>query len=149
MTRPLRRLMAGTLVGFIAAGCASSGKTEITPSTGPAPTVNPDFRVDPALAQLGGSVFQNQGCYMCHRIGDGRAAGPDLFGVTERRTIDWLTKFLKNTDEMLNTDEVAQALLVEYSRQRMPTIALTDQQIQGLIHYLQDSANKLRSRAGE
>ena len=149
MTRPLRRLMAVTLVGFGAAGCASAGKTEITPSAGPAPTVNPDFRVDATLAQMGGSVFQNKGCYMCHRIGDGRAAGPDLFGVTERRPIEWLTNFLKNTDEMLNSDDVAKALLAEYHHQRMPTMELSEQQIQGLIHYLQDSANKLRSRAGE
>jgi mono/diheme cytochrome c family protein len=139
--------MAGTLVGFIAAGCASSGKTEIT--SGPAPTVNADFRVDATLAQLGGSVYQNKGCYMCHRIGDGRAAGPDLFGVTERRPIEWLTKFLKDTDDMLNSDDVAKALLAEFHHQRMPNIPMTDQQIQGLIHYLQDTANKMRSRAGE
>ena len=147
MTRPLRRLMAGTFVCFIAAGCGSAGKPEIT--TGPAPTVNADFRVDATLASMGGSVYQNKGCYMCHRIGDGRAAGPDLFGVTERRTIEWLTSFLKNTDEMLNSDDIAKGLLAEYQHQRMPNIPMTDQQIQGLIHYLQDSANKLRSRAGE
>jgi mono/diheme cytochrome c family protein len=145
MKQLLRGLVACALVGFIQAGCSSSGQMATASSSEPAPTVNPDLRVDVSLASQGESVYTRQGCYMCHRIGDGRAAGPDLFGVTERRTVEWLTNFLKSTSSMLGSDPIAQALLEEYNHQRMPDFTFTDQQIQSLIHYLQDSTNRKRS----
>ena len=146
MKKLLHGLVACALVGFVQAGCQSSGQMETT-AAGPAPTVNPDLRVDASLVTQGESVYTRNGCYMCHRIGDGRAAGPDLFGVTERRTVDWLANFLKNTGTMLATDPIAQALLKEYNHQRMPDFTFTDPQIQALIHYLQDSTNRKRTGA--
>jgi hypothetical protein len=81
----------------------------------------------------------------CHTIGHGRLAGPDLFGVTERRSIDWLKAFLKDTNAMLETDPIAQALLKEFHGARMPNIVMTDPEIEGLIHYLQRKTNDRRA----
>jgi mono/diheme cytochrome c family protein len=147
MKQLLRGLAACALVGFSQVACQSSGQMSAmtTSAEGAAPTVNPDFKVDATLASQGESVYTRQGCYMCHRIGDGRAAGPDLFGVTERRTVDWLTSFLKSTSSMLASDPIAQALLEEYSHQRMPDFVLTDPQIKALINYLQEATNRKRS----
>jgi cbb3-type cytochrome oxidase cytochrome c subunit len=146
MTQPLRRIMASVVVGIFAAGCQSSGSTA-TASSEPAPTVNPDFRVNPDLVSAGSQAYINRGCFICHQMGRGRAAGPDLFGVTERRTIDWLTRFLKNTGEMLDSDPIAHALLEEYKFQRMPTIAMTDREIEALIHYIQAETTRKRTGA--
>ena len=148
MKQLLRALASCALLGFIQAGCQSSGQMA-TKSAEPAPTVNPDLRVDASLASQGETVYTRQGCYICHRIGEGRGAGPDLFGVTERRPVDWLTSFLKDTGSMLASDPVAQALLAEFNHQRMPDFTFTDAQIKALIHYLQDATNRKRSGAGE
>ena len=65
--------------------------------------------------------------------------------VTEHRTVEWLTSFLKDTGAMLGSDPIGQELLKEFKGQKMPNFHLTDQQILALIHYLQDATNKKRS----
>ena len=116
-------------------------------SGGEVVTVNPDFKLDHELGEAGRVLWVNKGCAGCHTVGLGRASGPDLFGVTERRPVDWLTSFLKNTPEMLDTDPLAQALLKQYNNQRMPDMRLTNQEIEALIHYLQLRTGE--RRAGE
>ena len=43
-------------------------------------------------------------CLACHSIGQGRKLGPDLAGVTKRRTTAWLAKWLKAPEKMLESD---------------------------------------------
>lgn len=92
--------------------------------------------VDVALAKRGESLFRNRGCEACHTIGKGKRAGPDLQGVTVRREVDWLRRWLKNTNEMLNSDSTAQAMLAEYNGVRMPGQKLSDPDVDALIHYM-------------
>ena len=92
--------------------------------------------VDEKLAKRGKTVWENKGCMICHRIGGGRSAGPDLAGMFERRTVDWLTRFLKNTSEMLESDSIAQELLVEYKKTKMPNMKLNDSDIDAVLHYI-------------
>jgi nitrite reductase (NO-forming) len=73
--------------------------------------------VDPALAKKGKSVFVNKGCGACHSIGKGKMAGPDLAGVTERRSHDWLKRWLKDPTAMFGNDSIADAMVVESQRQ--------------------------------
>ena len=48
-----------------------------------------------ADAEKGKEVFYGKGgCVACHNIGGGdRNTGPDLMGVTKRRSTDWLTRW--------------------------------------------------------
>lgn len=94
------------------------------------------FAVDERLAKRGKTVWENTGCMICHRIGAGRSAGPDLGGLFERRTADWVTRFLTNTSEMLETDSIAQELFVEYKKTRMPNVKLSASDVQAVMHYL-------------
>lgn len=135
-------LVFGVACGIVA--CATPAQQRIASGAEPV-SVNPDFRVEERKADLGHDLFGSRGCMGCHSIGHGRLAGPDLFGVTEVRSIDWLKSFLKDTDAMLNTDPIAQALLKEFKGNRMPNIRLTDQEIEGLIHYLQRKTNDRRA----
>ena len=41
-------------------------------------------------------MFTNRGCNTCHRVGGGNLIGPDLAGVTQRRSEKWLTTWLKD-----------------------------------------------------
>jgi protein SCO1/2 len=98
-------------------------------------TVNAD------LAKKGKTLFSNRGCNACHAFGK-KLAGPDLVGATERRDLDWLRRWLKSTDEMLESDSIAKAMLVEYQNVKMPNLKLSDQEVDALIHYMQQESDK-------
>ena len=104
------------------------------------------FTVDPVAAKRGKVVWQNTGCMICHNIGVGQGAGPDLAGIHERRTIEWLTAFLKNTTEMLQSDPIAQALLVRYRNIKMPQVLHNDRDINAVLHYIAERSAKTTFR---
>ena len=84
-------------------------------------------------------MFVNKGCNVCHTLGrteQRTAEGPDLAGVTERRTNDWLTSWLKNPDAMFGSDPIADAMLEQYHNVKMPNMHLHDTEISALIAYL-------------
>src|SRR5688572_27723857 len=100
------------------------------------------FAVDNALAARGKTAWGKYGCVSCHSFGK-RGAGPDIVGVERRRSTEWLHRWLKDTRQMLETDSTAKAMLVEYKGVKMPQFKLTDEDINGLIHYMaQESAKK-------
>ena len=63
--------------------------------------------------------------------------GPDLYGVTKRRDAAWLTRWLKEPEKMLQTDEHAKAMLKEYNNIPMPNQNLSDAEIKEYIKYFQ------------
>ena len=78
--------------------------------------------------------FQSK-CLACHSIGGGKKLGPDLAGVTKRRTERWLTMWLKAPDAMLQSDADAKQMLKEYNNLPMPNQNLSDTEIRQYIKY--------------
>ena len=74
-------------------------------------------------------------CFACHSIGQGKKLGPDIAGVTKRRTDAWLTQWLKSPDKMLQTDAQAQAMLKEANNIPMPNQGLSDTEIVQYLAY--------------
>ncbi len=91
--------------------------------------------VDPSLAQRGKTLWINRGCSGCHAIGR-KMAGPDLWGVVDRRSNEWLRGWLHNTNQYLQTDPQAMAMLEEWHYIKMPQIRLSDAEIDALFHYI-------------
>ena len=146
MTRIAKAHVIALGLAIVGAGCATHTALQSEKASGgEVVSVNPDFKLDSELGAAGRDLFVRKSCQGCHTVGLGRGAGPDLFGVVERRPIEWLKNFLKDTPEMLDTDPVAQALLKQFNNQRMPNMRLTDQEIEALIHYLQLRTNERRS----
>ncbi|HEX2566020.1 MAG TPA: multicopper oxidase domain-containing protein [Burkholderiales bacterium] len=87
-------------------------------------------------AVKGQLAFQSK-CLACHSIGQGKKLGPDLAGVTKHRSVDWLTRWLKEPEKMLQTDADAKALLKEYNNIPMPNQALSDAEVKEYIKYFQ------------
>lgn len=137
------------IVCVVASGACAGTSAE--KGSGPAPvvSVNPDFRVDVSKAQAGGEVYRTKACFVCHTIGamkgTARSTAPDLAGVTERRDLDWIKRFLTDTERMLMSDPIANALYEQYLKQKMPNMHLTEEQIENLTHYLQQQTEKKRS----
>jgi len=90
----------------------------------------------PADVKRGKSLFESKGCNGCHSIGGGRRAGPDLKGVTERRSREWLQKWIKDPDAMLASDSTAKQLLAEAKGIKMVNAHLSDADINALIDFL-------------
>lgn len=65
------------------------------------------------MADVGAELFRRN-CVACHSVGGGSVVGPDLRGVTTRRTPEWIRGMIARPDSMLRVDSVAQALLVHY-----------------------------------
>jgi nitrite reductase (NO-forming) len=74
-------------------------------------------------------------CLACHSVGEGKKLGPDLAGVTKRRTDAWLARWLKEPEKMLATDADAKALMKEHNDIPMPNQSLSDVEIKQYIKY--------------
>jgi nitrite reductase (NO-forming) len=86
-----------------------------------------------AVAVRGKLAFESK-CLACHTIAGGDKLGPDLYQVTKRRDEAWLTRWLKNPEQMLATDAMAKQLLDKY-KVPMPNQNLSDQEIREYIAY--------------
>jgi len=92
---------------------------------------------DMALATRGEKLFVLRSCYGCHTFGR-HLAGPDLAGVTARRSADWLRKFLADPEVMVRTDSTAARLWEANKGYPVMRIQkLNPQEIEALIQYLQ------------
>jgi protein SCO1/2 len=94
------------------------------------------FRVDVALADQGAKAWKSKSCNGCHTIGKGKRAGPDLAGVISRRSVEWLTEWMKDPPAMAKSDEAAKQMVKEASGVVMPNFRLKETEIAGLIHYM-------------
>lgn len=110
--------------------------------TGTAAAQQGGLQVDAAAAKRGQSLFQSRGCIGCHSIGQGKRAGPDLAGVTQRRSLDWLRRWLANPTPMFDTDSTAKALLAQFNNTRMPNLRLKPDEVDALLQYIQQESDK-------
>jgi cytochrome c2 len=87
-------------------------------------------------AEEGRAVFE-QYCTGCHTIGGGDLSGPDLAGVADRRSPEWLEHWLAEPDKMLaEGDPIAIELLHQYNNIPMPNQNLSLSEIDALLVYL-------------
>ena len=85
-------------------------------------------------AVAGKLAFESK-CLACHSVGQGKKLGPDVLGVTRRRSDAWLARWLKEPEKMLQTDPDAIALLKEYNNIPMPNQSLSDAEIRQYLKY--------------
>lgn len=88
---------------------------------------------DPDAGQ--GKLNFESKCLACHSVGEGRKLGPDVAGVTKRRSDAWLARWLKEPEKVLEVDADAKALLKEYNNIPMPNQSLSVEEIKQLIKY--------------
>ena len=97
-----------------------------------------------AQVKRGQTLWQNRGCAGCHSIGKRGGIAPDLAGVTQRRSREWLVNWLKDTETMLQTDSVAIAMLKEYKGQKMPNQKISEQDTDAILAFIAATEAKQR-----
>jgi len=76
-------------------------------------------------------------CAACHTIGAGRLIGPDLIGVHDRRSQEWLMEFVQSSQSMIERgDPDAVALSEEYFNIPMPDPPLSEAQVSDVLAYV-------------
>ncbi len=95
-----------------------------------------------AWAQDPGEQVYNTICFACHTIGGGRLIGPDLDGVHENRSQEWLEEFIKSSQSMIKAgDAEAVALFEEYNSMLMPDAVASEEQIRQVLGYIQSQSS--------
>jgi mono/diheme cytochrome c family protein len=89
--------------------------------------------VDKEKAEQGEKLFQTKGCSACHAFGK-KVTGPDLAGVTQRRTAIWMENQILHPEVMTKQDPIAHDLFAKYSLQ-MPNQKLTEDEARAVIEY--------------
>jgi nitrite reductase (NO-forming) len=116
-------------IGLIAAGgAAEAGASDTEHHNIPATAAPTD-----ATAVRGKLSFESK-CLACHSIAGGDKLGPDLYDVTKRRDASWLTRWLKNPEQMLQSDAAAKQMLDKY-KVPMPNQNLSDEEIREYLAY--------------
>ena len=93
------------------------------------------FVDDPS--NLPGQALFVKTCGGCHTVGKGRRVGPDLTGVTTRRTRDWLVSYIMEPEKVrAKRDPVAMSLAAQYPTVRMPNLGLSELDSGDVIAYI-------------
>ena len=99
--------------------------------------VNPDVSDSEEAIAAGKSIF-NANCKTCHRL-DQKNVGPALRGVSDRHSIEWIKKFVKNSQALIASgDAEAVAIYNEYNQLAMPAHEfLSDDDLMNILAYIE------------
>lgn len=87
-------------------------------------------------AQDGEAIFK-QKCSACHKVGGGRLVGPDLIGVTTKRSEEWLIKWVTSSSSLIASgDKDANAIYSEYNKMAMPDQPLADTELKAIFTFI-------------
>ena len=93
-----------------------------------------------AFPQDGKSLF-NANCTACHTLGGGILVGPDLKGSTGKHTEDWMIKWIKGSQKMVEQkDAQALELFNKYNMIPMPDQTISDAEIKAVIAYIKSES---------
>ncbi|PCH73021.1 MAG: cytochrome C [Flavobacteriaceae bacterium] len=89
-----------------------------------------DINLD--MAKEGKIIFTAK-CRACHRVGK-RFIGPDIVGLLDRRSPEWIMNMILNPEQMIQENEQARKLLLEYSTP-MSNQSITENQARKMLEY--------------
>jgi len=101
-------------------------------------SVSQSFAAPPL--EEGKAIFSSR-CAACHNINK-VVTGPALAGVDERRSIDWIVKFVHSSQTLIKSgDKDAVALFEKFNKIPMPDHSdLTPDNIKSIVEYIKSEA---------
>ena len=100
-------------------------------------------------AQDGETIYK-QNCTACHIFGQ-KLIGPDLIGVNEKRSEEWLISFIKSSQNMIKAgDPEAVAIYEEYNQMMMnDQTHLSDDDIKAVLAYIKSQSTEKEPGSSE
>jgi mono/diheme cytochrome c family protein len=104
------------------------------------------LKIDGTLADQGEILFEEKSCSDCHTLGEADIA-PDLAGVLDRRTQQWLKMQITNPEWMNQNDTITKGLIDEFDLE-MVTEEVSEAEAEAILQYLlrEDRDNKENSK---
>src|ERR1035437_8662118 len=96
--------------------------------------------LDEAMVGKGEAIYKAK-CFACHKLTTEKLVGPGWKGVTDRRTPEWIMNFVTNTNVMLDSDLVAQQLMVVCIA-RMPNQNVSNEDSRFLLEFMRKNDGK-------
>jgi mono/diheme cytochrome c family protein len=96
--------------------------------------------LDNGMVTKGKAIYDVK-CGACHKLTSEKLVGPGWKGVTDRRAPEWIMNFVTNTDEMLDKDANAKALM-EVCMVRMPNQHLSDEEARQMLEFMRNNDGK-------
>lgn len=126
----------------VLAGCGGNGASDqdgwVEKGSGKSPLDGgpraAESPVDEKLALEGEVLFRSKTCSTCHAFGR-MQNGPDLAGVTSRRTAAWLEAQILRPDVMLREDPISRELLGQFAVP-MPNLGIQPHEAKALVEYM-------------
>ena len=108
----------------------------------------PGFTASAQDIVTGKEIF-TQTCGACHTVGRGRLVGTDLANIHQRRTEDWIVKFVKSSQSVIKSgDKYADSLFQSFNRLVMPDQpTLGDVQVKNILSYIKDKSSESATTA--
>ena len=89
-----------------------------------------------SFGQDGGQMFRAN-CGACHTVGKGKLVGPDLKGVQDRHSEEWILKWVHSSQSLVKAgDKDAVKLFNDNSQIVMPDQPLSDNDIKTVLAYI-------------
>jgi mono/diheme cytochrome c family protein len=106
--------------------------------------------LDTGWAQESGEKLYQSMCAACHTIGGGRRVGPDLENIHDRRSPEWLEKFVPAARSMIDSgDAEAVAVFEEYNKMPMPDFPVSSEQVKQIVAYVKSRSSVAADSSGD
>jgi len=101
-----------------------------------------------AKAQANGESIFKANCTSCHVVGENKVVGPGLKNVHQRRSEEWLLKWIKNSSALIKSgDADAVKVFEENNKIAMPAFNLKDDEVKAVIAYIKAESEKAPAAA--
>lgn len=95
-----------------------------------------------------GKALYDANCISCHSPGGDVVVGPGLKGIQERRTIEWLIPWVKNSQAVIASgDKYAVDLFNKYNKAVMTSFAFSDAEIKSIFAYVKSYKEPTKAMA--
>lgn len=113
---------------------ASSSSYDSVKGAGKFTHVDMAAKLDVKMADDGKAIYDLK-CAACHKLTAEKLVGPGWLDVTTRRQPEWIMNFVTNTEEMIDKDPKAQAMLA-VCMVRMPNQHLSDDDARKVLEFM-------------
>lgn len=97
-------------------------------------------------AANGAALFKANACNSCHAFGR-KLTGPDLAGLSDRQSLDWIVKWIHNPQGMVDSgDQYAIDLVAQYPTMMAPYAHLSESDIADIMAYVDQETVKMQEK---